>query len=617
MKLEKAEIKKFKSVMESTEFEVDPNVTALVGKNESGKTVALQGIYRLNPLPSGNPENFQGLRDYPRSKFSRDRKTLGNTHPIELTFRLENPDLQALEDSFGQGVVLFDEFTVSRCYENEGLFFGGIEVDANAAAKHYLETQDIDVSKYLGDTLGDTLSKLNAAENEETVAAAKHIEESDVESEVRSSLHKMLPKFQYFDEYSILPGEVSIKRLQSVEREQLGSGERTALALLKLADVESATFNQQDYEERKAALEAAANQITDELFNYWSQNDNLEIELDIDFRSINGNPSQKEPWLQVRVRNTKHRVTLNMSERSKGFIWFFSFLVAFSEYKEDANRIILLDEPGTSLHAKAQGDLLKFIDERLAVGHQVIYTTHSLFMINPDKIERCRTVEDADRVGTTISKEIWKARSETVFPLLGALGVNMKQTLIIGPHQLLVEGPSDMIYLQLVSQVCIDKGMDGLDERWTLTPVGGLDKLPTFIALLGGSDLDVTVITDVSAGGNQKLDMLIKEGLLGSDHFIPLTEITGTKEADIEDLFDPKWYIELLEASGTVSPCPLDLHGGRIVKQVEAVHGKYDHFKPADYLLRKEAKMLDEMSDQALERFSKLFAKTNDVLPRS
>jgi predicted ATP-dependent endonuclease of OLD family len=85
-----------------------------------------------------------------------------------------------------------------------------------------------------------------------------------------------------------------------------------------------------------------------------------------------------------------------MAERSKGFIWLFSFLAAFSEYVNEGRRIILLDEPGLNLHAKAQNDLLRFIDDRLAPHHQVIYSTHSLFMIEPTKLDRCRTVEDVD-----------------------------------------------------------------------------------------------------------------------------------------------------------------------------------------------------------------------------
>lgn len=75
---------------------------------------------------------------------------------------------------------------------------------------------------------------------------------------------------------------------------------------------------------------------------------------------------------------------------------FFSFLVLFSQVEKTygKNVIILLDEPGLSLHAKAQGDLLKYFDEQLKPDHQVIYSTHSPFMINPSDLMSARTVED-------------------------------------------------------------------------------------------------------------------------------------------------------------------------------------------------------------------------------
>jgi hypothetical protein len=53
---------------------VTPRITWLVGEDESGKIAVLQAIYRLKPLPSGHPEDFQGLRDYPRRYYARDNE---------------------------------------------------------------------------------------------------------------------------------------------------------------------------------------------------------------------------------------------------------------------------------------------------------------------------------------------------------------------------------------------------------------------------------------------------------------------------------------------------------------------------------------------------------------
>jgi hypothetical protein len=155
-----------------------------------------------------------------------------------------------------------------------------------------------------------------------------------VHGEIRECLASLLPKFLYFDEYSIMPGRVSIQKLQQTNPEQLEPGERTALPLLHLAGVEAAEFTGSEYEACKAALEAAANQLTDEVFEYWSQNKDLAVELDVDFKSPASDRHGAPPFLDIRIRNDRHRVTLNFGERSQSFVWFFSFLAAFSEYRD-------------------------------------------------------------------------------------------------------------------------------------------------------------------------------------------------------------------------------------------------------------------------------------------
>jgi predicted ATP-dependent endonuclease of OLD family len=129
-------------------------------------------------------------------------------------------------------------------------------------------------------------------------------------------------------------------------------------------------------------------------------------------------------------------------------------LVLFSQVsKKHGNVIILLDEPGLNLHGKAQADLLGFIEEELEPKHQVIYTTRSPFMVPPRRLECVRTVEDVvieekdghERVlGTKVGDEVLSLDPDTVFPIQGALGYDISQSLFVGPDTLLVEGPSDL-----------------------------------------------------------------------------------------------------------------------------------------------------------------------------
>lgn len=155
----------------------------------------------------------------------------------------------------------------------------------------------------------------------------------------------------------------------------------------------------------------------------------------------------------------------------------------------------------------------------------------------------------------------------------------------------------------------------GLDPRWTITPVGGIDKIPTFIALLGGSDLSITVLMDVAGGGNQRLTNLVQRGLLDPQRLVPLTDLTGTSQADIEDLFNRDWYLKLLRASGVGRIAKSKVTGGRIVKQVEAaLGGRYDHYQPASHLMRSPGTLLDEIDQATQDRFQQLFIRLNNLL---
>src|SRR4029453_10132974 len=96
-----------------------------------------------------------------------------------------------------------------------------------------------------------------------------------VTGELAAPLGSRAPRLLYFDGYSVLPGRVSIPRLQATAAEDLQPGERTALALLRLAGVAADDFVESEYEVRRAALESAATTVSEEVFRYWSQNPEL------------------------------------------------------------------------------------------------------------------------------------------------------------------------------------------------------------------------------------------------------------------------------------------------------------------------------------------------------
>lgn len=632
MRLASVHIQRFKSVDDSGKFDLEPDVTALVGKNESGKTAALQALYRINPVESGYARSFDALRDYPRGDYNEDEAdgNIAGLKPVTAVFVLEDDDREAIAERFGPKTLTDDSITVSRRYDADTMVMI-VKIDELAMVKHLVASAGIDETKYAAGSSVKTIIERLQSETEApaVIELAEKMASTDFNSEVRKFIVPRLPKFVYFDEWGTIGDDIPVNRLLD-EEPKLTPSERTALSLLRVAKADAGRFTEENYTRRKASMEGAANSLTKKLFKYWSQNKDLRITLDVDMRRVEVDPIVSnqgisvaqydfDPYLKIGVFNNRHQVTLDIGQRSRGFLWFFSFLAAFSEYARDKTpKIILLDEPGLSLHATAQADLLRYIEDELAPHHQVIYTTHSPFMIDASHIERCRTVEDRELEGTKVTADVLRAGQETMFPLLAAIGVDLAQTLLIGPHQLLVEGPSDLLYLAVLSEAVKSRTDDpdaGLDPRWSVVPAGGIEKMPAFISLFTGSNLNIAAMIDVAAKGNQRIDDIINKGLIEHSAIIRLTEFTNTREADIEDLFDRTWYMDLLGESGVGTFAADSLNPGRVMPQIEKLlGGRFDHYHPASVLSRNPT-FIDKIPDDDIARFSKLFTRLNNMLP--
>jgi hypothetical protein len=617
MKLTRARVRNYKSIDDSSWVNIE-DITALVGKNESGKTAFLQALRKINSI-SGDSDGFN-IHDYPRKGYIKYKKVHDSNPSVvaEAEFELSDEEINTIEKDFGVGVLKSNLVIVGVDYKNQ---------------RHW--KMDVAESVAIPQSAnGNPNFSIPSAYSGSGSTDAPKKKPSLTEGISLDFLERWLPKFVYFDNYSTMRGKISISdlKVRSASGGHLDDADRTFLSLLTLTGVSLEDLEKDlGYEDIKVELESASIAITDEIFQYWHQNRELNVEFDISQADTNDSaPFNQGKILHVRIENARHRVSVSFDERSKGFVWFFSFLSYFShlEETEEGDLVILLDEPGTALHAMAQKDFLRFMEERLASRCQVIYTTHSPFMVDLSKLNRVRTVQDMDGRGTVVSHDAVENDRETVYPLQMALGYQMAQTLFLAPHCLMVNSASDLIYLQILGGMASEIGGAVIDPRWVIVPVGSAENLPTFVSLLGEKYVSVAVMMDITPTNKERVERINKSNGKTEDAAVKWVEVTRVRDADIEDLFEPNFYLNLVNASYSSDlDEPLTMKSitesnPRIVERVSdhfrgngTCDEEFDRYRPAAYLLEHFDELRDEISEDTVKKIGSLVGRINGLLP--
>jgi predicted ATP-dependent endonuclease of OLD family len=693
MKLRSVHAQEFKSIWDSNPFSLD-RVTCLVGKNEAGKTAILQALYRLNPIIDNEGE-FDVTYDYPKSEvenYQQDVESHRRKHAlvIKATFDLEDSELQAVTSEYGLAALARPEVTVSKGYakneSNKCRLYVDVPVDQAAVVRNLVNSFELPDGIKGPALQTGTLAKLAAflqeegrkadqavteaqnaanklpdeAEKAAALERSKALAESEQAKALRGKLAELLkheclgfhiwqtilrpnfPTFLYFGEYYKLTGHENIQALKQRKVEnKLKPSDHPLLGLIQLARIDlDSLLAMSNTQALKNKLEGASNHLTSQILKYWSQNKHLRMNFDAR-TALPKDPDGMQTGVNIwgEVYDTKHLSSTPLGTRSAGFAWFFSFLAWYSAVKSNNKPLVLLlDEPGHSLHGKAQEDLLHYFEAEIVTNpkHQLVYTTHSPFMVDPKHFGRVRIVQDKgidadaplprEEDGTKVFTDVLEAGPDSLFPLQGALGHEIYQTLFIGPNSLVVEGASDLLYLQTISGVLQSKGRVGLDSRWTITPVGGSDKVPTFVALIGSQkNLNVATLIDFQKGSAQMVEGLYKRKLLKKSHVLTFADFTGTTEADIEDMFDQDFYLDLVngEFSGSLpaklTRSSLTSRAPRILVRLEEYFAanplktgvKFNHYRPARFLTER---VPSTIPNDTLDRFEAAFKAANALL---
>jgi predicted ATP-dependent endonuclease of OLD family len=640
------------------------NITALVGKNESGKTATLEALYKFNYY---GEEKF-ARKDFPRS---RSKHYDENKICITVTFSLERQDqkeisriastlekvseVQISKNYGNRFIVTFEPDVLTRgitvkelLSELNGAYQKSIRserVDENNAEmstwktliKQHLDSFTKEISRLDTESPEEILSQIKKLKNNLDLASNTDAKKSRIQDlffsieEIQEDLLKdaiisaaedyileNVPRFIYFDEYNIINGQIDINDyLAKKEQRKLTGDFKTMKNLFDLSglDVEQlqAYESEGDKESKSILCHQSSTDITGAINKYWVQR-RYTVTFDVDGRI-----------LTVYVHDNVNPSPVALYDRGKGFRWYFSFYVNFNAETKDELKdcVLLLDEPGLHLHASAQEDLLRVI-EKLSQKNQIIYTTHSPFMIYKDKLETVHTVNEDKTKESTISAKYWGSDKDTLFPLRLALGYSLGESLFIGKNNLVVEGISDFWILASLSSLFQNNSLPFLDERITITPVGGASKAYSITAFLVSEKLNLVVLLDNDGEGKSTKDELVKKKILKECFVLTINEAVNKDiEMQLEDLFPADFYLNFVNRA-----YEKELRGKKIkkseghpciVKYLEKYfrdNGLGDFFKTrvARMLLDhfKDLNNFDEFSSLLKDNFKNLFEKINN-----
>jgi len=182
---------------------------------------------------------------------------------------------------------------------------------------------------------------------------------------------------------------------------------------------------------------------------------------------------------------------------------------------------------------------------------------------------------------------------------------------------------SDLIYLQVMSGILQESNKTALREDITIVPVGGMEKVSTFVSLFRGSKLDIACLLDssIDVSSKSKLDHLIKEKIIQKKKILLFDEfVSGSNEADIEDLFLKDEYISLFNEAfsehADIKLSDLNAEISRIILQINKHLSvdRFNHYRPANTLAKKGVD-ISHFSNETINNFETMFNVVNSLFP--
>jgi AAA15 family ATPase/GTPase len=290
--------------------------------------------------------------------------------------------------------------------------------------------------------------------------------------------------------------------------------------------------------EQKAArailLNSASSDLTRKFKEWWKQGNYVfRFHADGEFFKI---------W----VSDDKRPEEIELERRSTGLQWFLSFFLIFLVESQEAHKgaVLLLDEAGLSLHPLAQKDLIAFFDN-LSKTNQMIYTTHSPFLVDTSNIDRAKVVYSDDNGSTVVSSDLRasddKLNEKSIYAVHAALGLSVSDILLQGCQPIIVEGASDQHYFNAIKLYLIRNKKYSPNMELVFMPSGGVRGVPGVVSIVGGKDGELPlVILDADGSGKAAKDKL-QSGLYQhhTEAILDMGEFVDIENGEVEDLLPP------------------------------------------------------------------------------
>lgn len=504
MIITKVQIEGYKSVEQKLALHPG-RLTCLIGANEHGKTNVLEA---LNLLDGGDFDAFD-------RHLEADPEEAPNIEfELELTSDAERKDLrQALDLEIG----------VLEGLSNASEFVDDIKAYRKASVR-LKDKLTVDITL---NVQPDSSRRLTIDGADTDLAESGPLEEW---------FTKAVPTAQMFEASADLVDSISLQELQ-------GKKNLPFVGLLKLAaawdDVES-LFTGDNSAHR--LLQKAGKTLTRRVRKIWSQGAEHTFRFD-------------ESGGRLHIGIEDPTTYDKPSRRSLGFRSFFSFYLALYAETDEVDPegfVLLFDEPGIHLHPKGQKDLLREL-RRLSVRNQIVYSTHSPFMIDRNDPAAAVLVQKGLRQPQRGTRLVTRPYGQNWAAVQGALGITASDSFFPADRVLLVEGRSDKLYIGKYMTLC-QKGTGADLNFLTVMDAEVREQVEDYVRMLLANDREIVVLADADRGGDQ-LSVSLKR-LAGRKKdllkFLDLRSfLDSKKEVSIEDALPFDVWIAVLQEYST------------------------------------------------------------------